>query len=342
VDVAREARERPSGGFPAEAGGSSGRATIRDVAQRSGVSVGTVSRALNGRAGVHPETRRRVQAAVAALGYAPDRAARELSIRRPVTVGLSVAQGHRRLIPFFVLFLENLLDGLASSGLRVRDVPTGTNGLPTESSDAFVLLGAHPDDPRIPHLESLRRPFVLLGHRQGVRCVAADDVAGGRLAAEHLLRLGHLSMLHVTGAPTGQGFADRWRGFRDALRAAGAPPAVTLACDDATPLGGYRALRRHLAEGPVPTAIFAATDELAVGCIAAATDLGLRVPHDLSVVGFDDLPEIGEGLTTIRQDIGALATVTVELLHEGLRGQAVRSVRLPVTLLARGTTAERG
>ena len=340
--MARDARARRGGESPAHVPTSAGRATIRDVAQRADVSVGTVSRALNGRAGVHPETRRRVQAAVAAMGYAPDRAARELSIRRPITVGLSVAQGHRRLIPFFVLFLEHLLDALASSGLRVRDVPTGTDGLPTEATDAFVLLGAHPDDPRIPHLQSLQRPFVLLGHRRDVRSVAADDVGGGRLAAEHLLRLGHRSMLHVTGAPHGQGFADRQRGFRDALRAAGAPPAVTLAGDDATPLGGYRALRRHLADRPAPTAIFAATDELAVGCIAAASDLGLRVPHDLSLVGFDDLPEFGEGLTTIRQDIGALADVTVELLHEGLRGLPVRSARLPVTLLARGTTAERG
>jgi LacI family transcriptional regulator len=340
--VARDMRARRGRELPAETVTSAARATIRDVAQRADVSVGTVSRALNGRAGVHPDTRRRVQAAVAELGYAPDRAARELSIRRPITVGLSVAHGHRRLIPFFVLFLEHLLEGLASSGLRVRDVPTGSDGLPTEATDALVLLGAHPDDPRIAHLQAIGRPFVLLGHRAGVRSVAADDAAGGRLAAEHLLRLGHRSMLHVTGAPHGQGFADRQRGFRDALAAAGAPAVGTLACDDATPLGGYRGLRRYLAEHPAPTAVFAATDELAVGCIAAASDLGLRVPHDLSVVGFDDLPEFGDGLTTIRQDIRALAHVTVELLHEGLRGLPVRSVRLPVTLLARGTTAERG
>jgi LacI family transcriptional regulator len=316
--------------------------TIRDVARRAEVSVGTVSRALNDRAGVHPETRRRVRAAVAALGYAPDRAARELSIRRPVTVGLSVAHGHRRLIPFFVLFLEHLLDGLAHSGLRVRDVPTGRDGLPLEATDALVLLGAHPDDPRIPHLHDRGTPFVLLGHREGVRSVAADDVAGGRLAAEHLLRLGHRSMLHVTGAWPGQGFADRQRGFRDALRTAGAPVPATLACDDVSPLGGYRALRRHLGEHPAPTALFAATDELAIGCLAAAADLGLRVPHDLSIVGFDDLPEIGDGLTTVRQDIRALADVTVALLHEALRGDPARSVRLPVSLIVRGTTAERG
>jgi len=340
-DVARRARVT-HGATPLDPAPTTARATIRDVARLAEVSVGTVSRALNDRAGVHPDTRRRVQAAVSALGYAPDLAARELSIRRPVTVGLSVAHGHRRLIPFFVLFLEHLLDGLANSGLRVRDVPTGRDGLPVETTDALVLLGAHPDDPRIPHLEARATPFVLLGHRDGVRSVAADDVDGGRLAAEHLLRLGHRSLLHVTGAWPGQGFADRHRGFRDALQAAGAPPAATLACDDVSPLGGYRAMRRHLADRPAPSALFAATDELAVGCLAAAADLGLRVPHDLSIVGFDDLPEIGEGLTTIRQDIRALADVTVALLHEGLRGEPPRSVRLPVALIVRSTTAERG
>ena len=321
-----------------------GRPTIRDVARHAAVSVGTVSRALNDRAGVHPDTRRRVRDAVAALGYAPDEAARELAIRRPITVGMSVAHGHRRLTPFFVLFLEHLLDGLASSGLRVRDVPTGPDGLPTEETDAVVLLGAHPDDPRIAHLQALGRPFVLVGHRDGVRSVAADDVAGGRLAAEHLLRLGHRSLLHVTGDPHGQAFADRHRGFREALAAAGDADrtAPVLICDDLTTLGAYRALRAYLAEAPAPTAIFAATDELAVGCLAAAADLGLRVPHDLSVVGFDDLPEIGAELTTVRQDIGALARVTIDLLLEGLRGDPVRAVRLPVHLLARGTTAERG
>ncbi len=315
--------------------------TIRDVARVAQVSVGTVSRALNERAGVHPDTRQRVREAVARLGYAPDRAARELSVRRPITVGLSVAYGHRRLIPFFVLFLEHLHDGLANSGLTIRDVPTGPDGLPLETTDALVLLGAHPDDPRIAHLHAKRRPFVLVGHRQGVRSVAADDVGGGRLAAEHLLRLGHRELLHVTGHPHSQAFADRLRGFREAADAAAASASV-LVCDDLTPLDGYRALMRHLDAHPAPTALFAATDELAVGCLAAAADRGLRVPHDLSVVGFDDMPEIGDGLTTVRQDIGELARVTVELLHEGLRGEPVRSVRLPVHLLARRTTAERG
>jgi LacI family transcriptional regulator len=317
------------------------RATIRDVARLAEVSIGTVSRTLNGRSGVHPDTRRRVLAAVETLGFDPDPSARELSNRRPLRIGLSVAHGHRRLTPFFVLFLEHLTGHLASGGYRIHDVPSGRDGLPAEEADAFVLLGAHPDDPRIPHLEADGRPFVLIGHRAGCRSVAADDEAGGRLAAEHLLRLGHRDLLHVTGDLHQQVFADRSRGFAAALADAGIVPGRPLASDELSALGAYRALRRHLEGGGRPTAVFAATDEMAWGCRSAAHDLGLSVPLDLSLVGFDDLPEVGESLTTVRQDIGALARVTVELLHEALAGEPARSVRLPVTLTVRGTTAER-
>ena len=326
---------------PEATGRTGGRVTIRDVARSAGVSIGTVSRALNGRAGVHPDTRRRVSAAVAALGFDPDQTARELSNRRPVRVGLSVAHGHRRLIPFFVLFHEHLLDALASSGFRVHDVPTGADGLPTEEADVFVLLGAHPDDPRITHLQGLGRPVVLIGQRSAVFSVAADDVLGGRLAAEHLLRLGHREILHVTGDLHSQAFADRAEGFAQALRDADVAIAKPLVCDDLTALGAYRALRRHLDAGGRPSAVFAGTDEMAVGCRTAALDAGLAVPVDLSVVGFDDMPEIGAGLTTVRQDISELARVAVELIHEALGGHSARTVRLPVHLITRGSTAER-
>lgn len=323
------------------AGGSRGRATIRDVAEAAGVSIGTVSRALNARSGVHPGTRRRVMDAARVLAYDPDRAARELSNRRAVSVGLSVAHGYRRLTPFFALFLEHLSAHLAMSGLRVDDLPTRSDGLPDGDADAFVLLGAHPDDPRIGHLTRVGRPFVLVGRHPGVRCVAADDEAGGRLAAEHLLRLGHRDVALVTGQPHAQAMADRARGFTTALAEAGSAAPTRLVADDGTSLGAYRVLRSHLESGARPTAVFAASDEMATGCMAAATDVGLRVPADVSVVGFDDLPEIGVGLTTVRQDFEALARETVALLHEALRGDEARSVRLPVALISRGTTAER-
>ena len=317
--------------------------TIHDVANATGVSIGTVSRALNDRGGVSATTRTRVLAAVESLGYQPDRAARELSNRLPVTVGLSTAFGHRRLIPFFMLFLEHLMEELASSGLRLRDVPTGPDGLPAESMDAYMLFGAHADDPRIADLERRGTPFVLVGQRNGVRCVAADDVAGGRLAAEHLLRIGHRHALHVTGARNSQALGDRADGFMQAYAAAEAPPPRLIECDEISSLGAYRAMARDLRNRQTAdyTAVFAATDELALGVITALDDVGMRVPADVSVVGFDDMPETGERLTTVRQDIAAIAKTAVALLHEALNGAPVRGVRVPVSLVVRGTTAER-
>lgn len=317
--------------------------TIHEVADAAGVSIGTVSRVLNERGGVSPATRTRVRAAMESLGYRPDRAARELSNRRPVTVGLSTAYGHRRLIPYFVLFVEHLMEELASSGLRLRDVPTGRDGLPSEAVDAYMLFGAHADDPRIAELERRGTPFVLVGHRHGIRSVAADDVAGGRIAAEHLLRLGHHQVLHVTGDPHSQAMSDRARGFQRAYAEVGAAAPRLLECEELSSLGAYRALARDLSEHPTRdfTAIFAATDEMAVGVMAALNDAGVRVPTAVSVVGFDDMPEIGERLTTVRQDISAIAKTAVELLHEALNGAPVRGVRVPVSLVVRGTTAER-
>jgi LacI family transcriptional regulator len=324
------------------AGTSTAHITIHDVADAAGVSIGTVSRVLNQRSGVSPTTRTRVRAAADSLGYQPDRAARELSNRRPVTVGLSTAYGHRRLIPYFMLFLEHLMEELASSGLRLRDVPTGRDGLPAEAMDAYMLFGSHADDPRITDLQRRGVPFVLVGQRDGVRSVAADDVDGGRQAAEHLLRLGHGRVVHVTGDRGSQAMGDRADAFLAAYADAGAERPRLVDCDELSALSAYRAVTRDLGERPRDhSAIFAATDELATGVIAALTDAGTRVPGDVSVVGFDDMPEIGERLTTIRQDIAAVARTAVELLHEALAGEPVRRVRVPVSLVVRGTTAER-
>lgn len=338
----RAVRSGPRRDATAVTATETGHLTIHDVANAAGVSIGTVSRVLNQRGGVSPTTRSRVSAAVESLGYQPDRAARELSNRRPVTVGLSTAFGLRRLIPYFMLFLEHLLDELASSGLRLRDVPTGRDGLPAEAMDAYMLFGSHADDPRITDLQRRGVPFVLVGQREGVRCVAADDVAGGRQAAEHLLRLGHLRVVHVTGDRGSQAMGDRADGFMAAYAEAGAPGPRLVECDDLSALGAYRATAKDLHDQPrAYTAVFAATDELATGVISALSDAGVRVPGDVSVMGFDDMPEIGDGLTTIRQDIAAVARTAVELLHEALGRESVRSVRVPVSLVVRGTTAER-
>jgi LacI family transcriptional regulator len=321
---------------------SNARATIGEVARLAGVSTGTVSRVLNNRNGVHALTRQVVLNAMQSLEYRPDQAARELSFRQPTKVGLSIGLGSRRLIPFFMLFLEHLITKLQTDGYRLEEIPTRKDGLPERLTDAMVLFGAHDDDPRIRYLQKESIPFVLVGHYEGTRWVMPDDYNGGLEATRHLLRLGHKEILHVSGLMTNQTFHDRYQGYQDALREAGLKAKREWLLDgDFTTLAAYRVVRRHYEKGSRATAIFAASDEMALGVIAALEDVGLKVPLDVSVVGFDDLPEISENLTTVRQDIQALAAKTVTLLKEGLRGQAVRHELIPIQLMVRGTTARK-
>lgn len=316
------------------------RATIEDVAKASGVSTGTVSRVANGRAGVHDATRLRVLNVMRELGYLPDLAARELSFGKNATIGLNVGIGSPRLIPFFVLLLENLNSVIQEKGLRFQEIPTGRNGLPEWTSDGMILIGAHDDDPRIPFLMDRDVPFVLLGRAEGVRWVMSDDYDGGLQATRHLVRLGHKNIVHLSGVMNNQAYHDRYRGYAAALQEAGIEPRRDFILDgEFSTLGGYRAVRKAIESGMKFTAIAAMSDEMAVGAIAAVQDMGLQVPADVSVVGFDDLPEIGEDLTTIHQDIGKISSTAVELLRESFIKEPVRHEVLPVYLIARRTTA---
>ncbi len=327
------------------------RPTIQDVAQAAGVSTGTVSRVLNNREGVRPQTRSQVLETVKRLDYRPDTAARALSRGQAVRVGLHVAAGRRRFTPFFMLLLEHLMDELQSDGYRLEEIPSRPDGLPERLTDGVILLGAHDDDPRVAHLQAAGVPFVLLGHQEGVRWVAPDDVDGGLQATRHLLRLGHESIVHVSGPMHNQVARDRYRGYLTAFEEAfgtafggGLEPLPPLE-SDFTSLGAYRAVRGAWEGGGRFSAVFAATDEVAVGVVAALEDLGLRVPTDVSVVGFDDLPEVGAGLkgglTTVRQEVGRVAASAVALLKEGLAGHAIRHETVPVQLVVRGTSSRR-
>ena len=316
--------------------------TIQDVAQTAGVSTGTVSRVLNGRPGVKATTKTAVLDAVTKLSYRPDTAARQLSGGRAKRIGLHVSARSGRFSPFYMLFMEHLIGEFEREGYRLDDIPSRPDGLPERLSDGMMLFGVHDDDPRIPYLQTRGVPFVLEGHATGQRWVRSDDYSGGRQGTEHLVRLGHTSIAHISGDPSGQAAFDRLRGYRDVLSEHSLRVPEPLS-GDFTALGAYRAVRRALdADAPAPfSALFAASDEMAQGAITALTDAGLRVPGDVSVVGFDDLLEFGEGLTTVRQDITKIARTAVVLLREGLAGKPVRHEVVPVQLVVRGSTARR-
>ncbi|AHC16520.1 LacI family DNA-binding transcriptional regulator [Salinispira pacifica] len=313
--------------------------TIREVAQESGVSIGTVSRVLNNRPGVKEYTRQRVLEAMKSLGYQPDIAARELSTRSGLRIGLNVAPGTKRLTPFFFLFTESLMNRARVDGLRFEEVGNLSNGLPEQLTDGMILFGAHDADPRITFLKERQVPFVLLGRGEGISSINGDDFDGGYQAGSHLIALGHRKIVHIGGYLQHQASNDRYEGFIAALRDNGIEQDPKPQIDGGfTALGAYRGLSNYLQRDKDFTAIFAASDEMAAGAFRCLEDHQISCPGDVSIVGYDDLPEIGERFTTIHQDIPSLADETLVLLSEQIEGRAPRHITMPVQLIARQTT----
>jgi LacI family transcriptional regulator len=324
--------------------------TIQQVAREAGVSASTVSRVLNDRAGVGQRTRQIVKDTIQRLDFKPDVAARELVARKTLTIGWNDAYGSRRLYPFATLVREQLFNHFYRAGYRIEDVPCAENGLPTHLTDAMIIATPRPDDPRLLYLTHHNVPFVVAGLVPNTRCAGPDDKDGGHQAAGHLVRLGHRSFLVLmgkTGLPSfglspslSSGLADqRLLGFRQALQEAGLEleNEHIITCDYST-LGAFFATREASRRNVPFTAIFALSDEMAVGAIAAIQDSGKSVPEDVSVVGFDDMPEIGTLLTTLHQDIDAYTEALAKLTLESLDHERQRQMVIPVQLVVRGTT----
>jgi LacI family transcriptional regulator len=328
-------------------------ATISEVARHAGVGVATVSRVLNGSPAVREETRQRVLEAIAALGYAPNPAARALSTGRTQSVGV-VAPFFTR--PSVMERLRGVAHVLAGAGYRLvlfdverpgqdselfRTLPGGLDGL--------LSISLCPPDADLDRFAAAAIPVVLVDHpHEHLPAVHTDDVAGGRLATELLLALGHRRIAFLGD------FEHNYHGFTSsARRRAGYERALTAAGLDVDPELVYRAahgrepaaaLTREMMDlTEPPTAIFAASDTQALGVLEAAQRLGAVVPDHLSVVGYDDI-ELARyaGLTTVAQPLEMSGACGAELLLAALEGAAVGGRRLPVELVVRATTAECG
>ncbi|WP_264775720.1 LacI family DNA-binding transcriptional regulator [Deinococcus aetherius] len=314
------------------------RPTINDIARACGVSKGTVSRVLNGHATVAAPTRERVQETMRRMGYAPDPVARHLSWRTGQTLGLSLAAQDLTFSPYHVLLRRALEGHTAPLGVQLVDLRDDLGGVARLPSAVLVLHAQGDDDPRLRLLRGRGVPAVLVGHQPGSFWVAPDDEGGGYLATTQLLRAGHRRLAYLGRGPS-QVAQDRERGCLRAAREAGAEVIPIEA--DFTVLSGYRALRRAWEGGARFTACFAQSDESAVGAVAALEDLGLRVPGDVSVVGFDGLPELPlpVPLTTVAQDIPRLARTALSLMQEATSGQPPRGEFIPVQLIPGATVS---
>lgn len=325
--------------------------TINDVAAHARVGKGTVSRVLNGTGSVSQSTRRRVQAAIDSLGYAPSYAARSLARGRVPTVAV--------IVPFVthpsaVSRVQGVIEGLRPSDLPVSilDVETPDHArshfvsvLGSLRPEGVIVVSLVPDPEVQAQLLDATVPLVWVDAKvEGQNSVHIDNAAGGRLAAEHLVGLGHTRIAFIGDEEAGGfGFtssAERRLGYADALHAHGLDAGVVRTGPHGQDIA-QRLATELLTSADPPTAIVTASDTQALGVLAAAAALGLDVPGDLSVVGFDDV-ELAElaGLTTVRQPITESGREAARLLLASIDDPTVdrSQVQLPLELIERRST----
>jgi DNA-binding LacI/PurR family transcriptional regulator len=328
---------------------------MTDVARLAGVSHQTVSRVLNDHPNVREQTRLRVRAAIAELGYRPNGAARTLATGRSQVIGV-VAQSSTLYGPTSMLSAFEQAAGAAGFAVSVGSV-RGLNRLSVAEAverhlDHRVagIVVIAPVEAAGEALDAIPADIPLVAidgdPERSTPLVTVDQQAGAYAATRHLLDSGHCTVWHVSGPPGWFDSAGRVRGWRRALEEAGVevPPAVPA---DWTAASGHRA-GEMLARVPEVTAIFAANDHLALGLLRALSERGRRVPRDVSVVGFDDVPEAAyfiPPLTTVRPDFDEVARRSLALLlkqiESGQRGQERRTIA-PELVLRRSVAAPAG
>ena len=325
------------------------RPTIRDVAERAGVSIATVSRVLNDRADVSVETRERVREVARSVGYSADPAARALATQRTRLVGVVVGDnaGHRDLsLVFFGKVLAAISRRLAHA--EYEALLQAIDGGVQHRFDAAILIGLDGDDPLVAELSDRDIPLVGVDVRiSGGRSafVGSDHADGVRLALAHLYALGHRRIAHLAGAANTLAGADRIAAFRretDRLGLALSDEYVREG--DFSSASGYRETCSVLALPERPTAIVAASDLMALAALQAIRDVGLEPATDVAIVGFDDLEAAALAhppLTTIRQDRQELGTVAAERAIELIEDPEASppATVLPVELVVRASSA---
>jgi LacI family transcriptional regulator, galactose operon repressor len=331
--------------------------TIRDVARAAGVSTATAARALGGYGHASPAARRKVSESARQLGYRPNVVARALVSRATTTVGLVVGDIEN---PFFAAAARGLADVMDAHGYTVllanADEDAGrerraVDALRARQVDGMVVVpapGASPE--HLAELVTAGVPLVLLD--RAVVGVAADsvlarNVAGARAAVAHLAGLGHRRIGVVSDSPEITSSAERIQGYRQALRAAGiAPEPGLISIGGPTRDDGEAAALRLLDRADRPTAVFTANNFMTVGALRAARSLGLRIPDDVALVGFDDLDWttlVQPPVTVVRQPVADLGRVAGERLLRRLEGDAgpPKRIRLDANLIVRGSCGAR-
>ncbi|MGC9335034.1 MAG: LacI family DNA-binding transcriptional regulator [Anaerolineae bacterium] len=328
--------------------------TIRQIAALAGVSRSTVSRVINDHPNVSPDTREQVLQVVADTGFRPDPIARSLSSRRAGIIGLVIPLAIQSLFedPFFARLMQGI-----SQGCNMHDYTLALfllHSLEEEAKlyprisrrqllDGVIVTATQDGDPLIPQLLANRVPFVLHGRHEDSRIsfVDIDNVTGAYTAVTHLVRLGRRRIALITGPSGSLAAEDRKRGYLDALLDRRVPVEESLILHgDFTETSSYQAMQRLLPHEP--DAVFVASDSMALGALRALREAGKRVPDEVAVVGFDNMPQAATAdppLTTIRQPIQQTGILAVEMLIDILENGAdpARRIILPTELVIRAS-----
>lgn len=335
-------------------------ATIRDVAARAGVSTATVSRSLRGGVGVEPATRARVEEAVRELRYRPSGVARSLKLRSTQTLGLIVTDIENPYFPQIIRAVEDaartrgysvlLADGRRDQTREIQSLEL----LAVREVDGLLIASAALTERHHTWLDERPCPVVIMNSGSvvgSVPAVLSDNAEGGRLVVEHLIGLGHRYLTYLATPASGNlAVEERLQGVRAGLAgAARSETDLKIVNGDGGVEGGERAAREALRAHPETTALICYNDLTAVGALRGVHAMGMDVPGDVSVVGFDDIelaPYVEPQLTTVRQDttqMGQWAVSTLlRLIAEASAGEAAeapaKTQRIPVEMVVRGSS----
>jgi LacI family transcriptional regulator len=331
------------------------RATIREIAHAAGVSIATVSRVINGRPDVSPQTREAVLRVVREHGFSTNRNARALSAGRTGLVGVTLPIVEAA---YFAVIVSGAAEALYEHDMRIVLCPTLhqherevtlLDRLMHGTTDGAVLMLPEESNAELRALQETGYSFVVVDPRvqldEGIPAVSAANASGARAAVQHLLSLGHRRIGAITGPRDWMASTERLNGYRSALAAAGVLPDPELVVESDFSIESGDGAAAALLDLPErPTAIFGFNDNVAIGAIRTAAARGLGVPDDLSVVGFDDAEQSGlvsPALTTVRQPLAEMGRMGVSVLLRLLDHQRVEamSIELATRLVVRDSTA---
>ena len=320
-------------------------ATIRDVARRAQMSVATVSRALNGFENVSEQARERIAAAVADLGYVPHAGARSLSLARNNAIGVVLPDLHGEFFSEIVRGMDReasrrgyllLLSTLHAGGEQATNAMRAMRG----RVDGLIVMAPHLSADELSAALPTGLPSILINTRAGAGqhpSIHLDNAAGVRAVVEHLASLGRKGLIHIAGPADNIDAQEREAAFREAVAAHGLEGRIVGG--DFEMESGEAAIRRLLAEAIEFDAVFAANDNMAIGTLEALRAAGKRVPEEVAVVGFDDIPLARHmGITTVRVRIAELGERALQRLVDGFsKDQGGDELHAP-ELVIRSTT----